>query len=97
MQIAESFQDHNFTTPFVPLEPWPERGEEERQPSLWDLSKAMRLVTTSCFVIVFLMVPGGSDGCSWTTMAVDEDDEGEKDDSEADAVWRSPSMPLCFL
>jgi len=49
------------------------------------------------FVIVFLMVPGGSDGCSWTTMAVDEDDEGEKDDSEADAVWRSPSMPLCFL
>ena len=22
-------------TPFVPLEPWPGRGEEERQPSLW--------------------------------------------------------------
>ena len=46
-------------------------------------SKAMRLATTDAACIVFLMGPGGSDGCSWTTMAVDgDDDEAENDEGE---------------
>ncbi len=45
----------------------------------------MRLATTDAACIVFLMGPGGSDGCSWTTMAVDGDEDvadGEEDEDE---------------
>ena len=45
-------------------------------------SKAMRLATTDAACIVFLMVPGGSDGCSTSTMAVDGDDDEDEDEND---------------
>ena len=45
----------------------------------------MRLATTDAACIVFLMGPGGSDGCSWTTTAIDgDDDEDEAENDEGE-------------